>query len=291
MLRAISPSATVVVGLALKAAGNYPVFTLQSDGGGTDQLTLATTAGGYLEVRRGTFTGALLATSATPIILNSWHYIEMKATIADSGGMVEVRIDGVSRLSFSGDTRNGGTSTNTDVLYFPGYGTSATGSIRVIDDIYICDGSGAVNNDFLGDIKIETLYPNANGANSQLSGSDGNQIDNYQLVDEVGVPVTSDYVSSAVVGARDTYAFSNLTTSTGPIKGLQINAYANKSDAGSRSIKGLAVSGGSIAIGTARPLQTSYLPHLTVHEVDPNGGGAWTIASINNAEFGIEVDA
>lgn len=290
MLRSFAPSATVVVGFAFKATSFYYICTLRSDGGSTEQLSLGMTMGNNLELRRGSPTaGTILGTSAGSLTIGVWHYIEIKATVADAGGTCEVRVDGVTQINFTGDTRNGGTSASVDVLRFNAISTA--GGVRNIDDLYICDATGSANNDFLGDIKIETLYPNGNGTNSQLTGSDGNQVDNYLLVDEAGTPATADYVTSGTVGQKDTYAFSNLVTSTGPVKGVQINNYANKTDAGSRSIKALAVSGGSTATGAIKPLQTTYNAHLQVQETDPNGGGAWTIAAINNAEFGVEVDA
>lgn len=289
MLRPFTASATVIIGFACRITGEHPLVAVRSDGVGADQLTITVSPGGSLVLRRGDRNGTILATSTTPIVMNSWHYIEMKATIADAGGECIVRIDGVDRINFTGDTRNGGTSALVDGVLFPG--SSFTGTVRTIDDLYVCDATGTVNNDFLGDIKIETLYPSGNGTSSQLTGSDGNSTDNYLLVDEAGTPATADYVASGVTGQRDTYAFSNLATNSGPVKGIQINSYANKTDAGSRSIKALALSGGSTATGVMTPLQTTYNAHLQIQETDPNGGGAWTIASVNAAEFGVEVDA
>lgn len=289
MLRPFTASTTVIVGFACRITGEHPLVAVRTDGVGTDQLTITVSPGGSLVLRRGDRNGTILATSTTPIVMNSWHYIEMKATIADAGGECIVRIDGVDRINFTGDTRNGGTSALVDGVLFPG--SSFTAGVRTIDDLYVCDATGTVNNNFLGDIKIETLYPNGNGVHSQLMGSDANQVDNYLLVDEPGTPSTADYVASGTVADKDTYTFSNLVTPTGPVLGTQINMHANKTDSGSRSIKALALSGGSTATGSVKPLQTTYNTHLQVQETDPNGGGAWTIASVNAAEFGVEVDA
>jgi len=292
MFRVVAPSAaTIILGFALRVSGgDLPLVSLRSDGVVTDHLTITVTVGGTLDLRRGGTGGTVVASSSAPITVNAWHYIEIKATIADAGGTCEVRIDGVTRLSYTGDTRNGGTSTLIDGVYFPN-GSGFQTNTRAIDDLYICDGLGSMNNNFLGDIKIETLYPNADGTNSQLMGSDANQVNNYLLVDEAGTPSTADYVSSGVVTDKDTYNFTSLVTATGPVKAVQINNYANKTDAGSRSIKALAISGASTATGAVKPLQTTYNAHLQIQETDPNGGGAWTIAAVNAAEFGVEVDA
>lgn len=41
---------------------------------------------------------------------DSWNYFELKVKIHDSAGTAEFRINGVTILTFAGDTRNGGTS-------------------------------------------------------------------------------------------------------------------------------------------------------------------------------------
>ena len=73
----------------------------------------------------------------------------------------------------------------------------------------------------------------------------------YTLVDDAA-PNTTDYVSSATVGQRDTYGMQDLTAATGTIYGVQLNLAALKSDAGARSIKPLVLSGASEALGVPR---------------------------------------
>lgn len=291
--RTLAPAvSTAFVGLAFKSAGiggsQAGIFSLFSDLGANRQLTVALEPSGQVSVRRGSYTGTVIINSSVALVTNVWYFIELKATLADAGGTLELRVDGKNPVTYTGDTRNTGSATTFDLVAIE---TQNSTTDRWVDDVYVCDATGSVNNDFLGDIRIETLYPNGNGTNSQFMGSDANQVDNYLLVDEAGTPVTTDYVSSGIVGEKDTYNFANLTVTTGPVKGVQIASYAVKTDAGSRSVKALTISSGNTATGAAVPLQTTYNTQLKVQETDPNGGGAWTIAGVNAAEFGVEVDA
>ena len=84
---------------------------------------------------------------------------------------------------------------------------------------------------FLGDITVETLYPNGDGAANQWLGSDGNSTSNYLLVNETGAPVTTSYTGDSVSGHRDLYTLTDLVATTGTVVGVCHQAYAAASDA------------------------------------------------------------
>ena len=156
-----------------------------------------------------------------------------------------------------------------------------------VDDLYVCNGAGTSNNDFLGDVAVYNLLPNGNGFYSQFVGSDADSTDNYLLVDEAGNPVTTDYAGSPTDGNKDTYTFQDLPVSSGTVLGTQVGMYAAKSDTLAKSIRSVARLSGVDATGTDHTLQTSYDIHDDIYETKP-GGGAWTIADVNNTEFGAE---
>lgn len=81
----------------------------------------------------------------------SWNFIEVKLTIADSGGSFEVRINESVWVTFTGDTKQSSTlaTANRIILY-------SRSSDCGIDDLYICDGTGSVNNTYLGDARVDT---------------------------------------------------------------------------------------------------------------------------------------
>jgi hypothetical protein len=197
-----------------------------------------------------------------------------------------VKINDTTYVSLTNvDTKNGGSEATFDAVSLVAAGT---GEMR-IDDVYVTNGAGAVNTGFLGDIAVETLFPDGNGSSSQWVGSDGNSVDNYLLVEEP-TPSTTDYVQSNVAGNRDLYASSSLVRAAGTIYGVQTTAYAQSSDSGPVSLNNLAKSGATVGVGPARALVTTWLPKSSVFELNPDTAAAWTVSEVNGAEFGMEVD-
>lgn len=251
-------------------------------------------------IRRGTIlTGAaggpatgteLVATEPNLWVPNSWHYMEFAAKIHDSTGWVELRQDGITRLRFDGDTADGGTDQKIDQVTFnltsggPNYG---------LDDVYILNEQGSVNNSWLGDTRVYPLYPNGNGGSSTpLSGSDGNSTDNYLLVDEVGAPDTSDYVFSSTDGDQDTYTFEDLPVSVGTVRGVEVRMHAAKDDTGTKQIRSVTRRSSTDSFGADKTLAAVPLwqTHTELQEQDPHAGpGAWTITNVNGTEWGVEV--
>lgn len=242
-------------------------------------------------LRRGDRSGTVLATSSLsiPIELGQWRHVEWKAVIADAGGSVEVRIDGVTVITYSGDTRNGGTAGAINDFGLQTIPNGGGTDLFRISDLFIWDNSGSGDyTDWMGDMKIETLRPNGNGSASQLVGSDGNSTDNYLLVDEA-TPSSSDYNGSATIGQRDLYAVGNLLSTTGTVNAVQVHASAFKSDASAASMKVLTKVGASENASVAFPLPASAGWIESEIQTTKPGGGAWTIADVNAVEIGAEV--
>jgi len=286
---AAAEHATFIAGIALKRTGVLggaaAFLTFGSDSGTTFHVTLGVDAAGKLKVMRGPYNGTILGSEsgATLGVLNTWHYVELKVTLSDTVGIVVVRVDAnptpVINLSAQ-DTKNGGTKTVFDAI---GINGDTNGNVAS-DDLYLCNAAGSTNNDFLGDIKVETLLPNAEGSNSGMTCSTGTV--HNTLVKEVP-PNTSDYVFSAVDGTKDTWGYAN-TTQTGGVKGVQVNTYAQKSDAGAKSFRPVVRHGGTDYPGTDVGLGTGFGYYRQVYETNPGTGAAWTTSELDAAEFGAE---
>lgn len=276
---------TAIVGLAFyTGAPNNSVNFVEVRDTGTVHVAVRYNSGTQkFDLMHGN--GTTLASTTNTYSTNTWYYVELKATIADSGGTAVVRINESTVINFTGDTRNGAAAQFTQFVVQCGHTT------QIVDDLYICDATGsAPYNDFLGDVRVSTRSPNGNGNASQLLGSDGNSTDNYLLVDEIP-PSATDYVGSATVGQRDTYAYTALPTTSGQALAVRPLAFAHKSDAGAASFKIVSrLSGGTERVETAVAL--SATPNTPVsgdlRTVDP-ANAAWTIASVNSSEFGVEV--
>ncbi len=287
--KTVTASSKLIVGCACwYGAGTVGELAFLGDTATTKHISVTrNTTTGFMEIRRGAYNGTLLATGSVAVPVGAWIYTEVSVTISDTVGEVHVRIngEGTDNVSFTGDTKNGGTSTNLDT--FSLYAGGST--FLYICDVYICNDTGsAPNNTFLGEVAVRALSPNNNGNSSQLLGSDGNSTDNYLLVDEK--PFSgSDYVGSPTTGQKDTYALADLPAGPTTVYGVQVNANMLKSDAGVGQSRLLVRTGGSDYGGTTRSLSTTAVTYSELYEQNPNTSSAWTTANVNGLEAGMEV--
>jgi hypothetical protein len=280
---AAAESDTVTVGFAFQASAGWSQSSpliLSSDAGATVHLTMLLQTNGTVTFTRS---GSTVATIATVIPAGTWVYIEVQAKLHDTTGLIAVRYDGVQVLaSTSLDTKNAGTKTTFDRVVIGG---ASAGSTFKFDDLYIMAGAGDT---FLGDLSVETLYPNGNGAANQWIGSDGNSTDNYLLVDESGAPNIADYVASATSGHQDLYTMTNLVRTTGTILGVCHQAHAIKTDSGARQMK-IVNRRAADNKSAALDLTTSFAPYHYTLVNDPETGAPFTIGNVNSLQSGVEV--
>lgn len=255
--------------------------------GGTVQCSLVVNLDSTLSVVRGTSTAVTGGTSTATISTGAYVYVEWKVTIADSitAGSCEVRINGVTAITVAtGQDLKETTNATANQVQF---GTAAfmPSLTHDFDDLYVCDNSGSVNNDFLGDVRIDTIYPNGAGTHQDWTPSSGS--DHAALVDEAA-PNTTDYLTGGGPGTKETLALSDLALN-GAILGVQVNNAVAKSDAGASAIRNLIRSAGTDANGPVVALGTGYTCSSSIHEVDPATSAAWLTAGINALEAGAEV--
>lgn len=225
--------------------------------------------------------GTLIGSYSSTFLVTTLYYIELSATIADSGGTCEVRYNGQTVITYTGDTKNGGTNTTID-----GVGIYPNGGLQIyVDDFYLCNDSGsAPHNNFLGDIRVQTIVPNAAGSSTQFTPSSGA---NYTTVDELPYSA-SDYVTSATSGNRDTYALGDIVATT-TIYGVQNNVIAKKTDSSAVSLKPAFKSSSTVSYGTTKVLSANAESIRDLRIQDPNTSAAWTDSGVNALEAGFEV--
>lgn len=291
----VTPSATVYMGFAFmrtgdsRTAGSDPFVMVYSDNGATVHLQVG------LNNALGTYTlylgSTAIATSAGSLhARGAWYFLEFAWKVDAVTGSFTMKQDGVTVLTFSGNTKNGGTSTNIDAVGIKsmafGYigGQQGDGNYY-FDDLYAGNGVGAVNNSFLGSCRVQTLLPTAAGSSTQLTPSVGSNWDNVNDVPYV----STTYNTGNTSGQRDTYAMGDLRAGTGTIFGVQDTIMALKSDAGSVSIKAAIKSGATVYYDTTQSLTANLTDYSALRETDPATSAAWTTASVNAIEFGAEI--
>jgi hypothetical protein len=436
--RYVGQYVTGIVGFAYKCnaapANGYtpPIFVFYDGVAGAAQISLGLTSGGNLQVYRG---ATIIGTSAAPIAFNTWMYIEIKTTIDPTGGSVEVRVNEATVLSLVAlNTRS--TANSYFTTFQLGTATNSSNSsvnpIVQYDDFYFCDTAGTDNNNYLGDVRVETLRPSTVGARNDftpnvtlgahrywrlyiyesnspagfqtniyewqlretpsgpnvlgggtLSASsfyqnnssfapafaiDGNLNNNWSsntgtncwlaydfgagnakdireyaiyhqyngsqympyrhalqysddgvlwytaivgsltpvwnatewkvftastltkvnMVDDSPIDVFDANVANTV-GAKQTYGFTDLSTLSSTVMGVQVVNLVAKDDAGTRTAANIVRSGTTEILGSPVPVASSSMNVLSVHERDPATNAAWSATAVNAAEFGVAI--
>ena len=292
VIKNFTASSSWVMGCSLKvgalpSATNWATIFALFDAGNR-QCELRVNPDGTLQVTR--FNVAVTGgTSVATLSVGTTYYIEWKVTIANSiaANSCKVRVDGVDVITVTAgqDLQDTGNSTANQLRLGNVNSSASMGSSTYADDFYVCDQTGSVNNDFLGDVRVDTLLPNGEGNHLDFTPSTGTS--HYQLVDESS-PNTTDYNESGTAGQRDSYAMQDLSTSSGAIKGVQVLGAILKDDAGARSIKVGVRAGGTTTVGSSQTLATTQAYYSAVHETNPTTATTWTEAGVNGAEAAFE---
>jgi len=251
---------------------------------GSQQVTLNITASGQLQLRRGAVNGTTLGTSTATLSTSSWHYVELKVTIGNSGSY-EVRLNGVNILSGSADTQNTANAQAQTVRFYGA--TDSSADIRwAYDDLYIANSdSGDEVSDFMGSRVVHCVFVSGAGDSTQFTPSTGS---NYQCVDENPHDGDSTYVESGTVGHRDLYTVSGVTLTD--IKGVMISSMVRETDGTPFNIKMPVKIDGTVYNDSGQPIgSTSYVSRHRVLGRNPDTNAAWTASDINSTQFGTEV--
>lgn len=256
---------------------------LRFNEGGTLHIELQYVASGVLNILRGT---SLVSNGTLPVPQNTWFRLEVRVKIDNSAGEVEVRANGTVISTFSGDTQNAGTGIM-DSISLLSHDTVDT----TWDDIVVMDTTGSKNNGFLGDLKIETLYPDGDSAQIDFTPT-GAGSTNADRVDEgdAGHDGDTTYVESSTVGHVDRYSYGDLTTGgILDIYAVQTNSVVKKDDAGARTYRNVLKTGTTTSNGTTLSPTTDYQLFSDVVELDPDTAADWTESGVNGIEAGQEV--
>jgi hypothetical protein len=174
----------LIVGFALKKvkldAGHVKLIFLDGD---NEQSSLRLFDHNFSWYKAGSTSNYGLGHS---LQFNDWNYVEIKVKTHTVSGTLDVRINEHLAISL----------TNIDTA---GYGTNYVNKIRLscqqalatyepyayIEDLYIADTSGDVNNDFLGNCEVSLVYPISQGTHSEFSlPPTTSGVENYTLIDE-----------------------------------------------------------------------------------------------------------
>lgn len=241
-----------------------------------------------------------------------WNLIEWHVVLAGSGGRMEVWVDGVLWIDYTGPLTGPGGETTFDAVII-GQGAPGTGqsfnsnSRRGYDDIAINDTAGTTNNGRVGDGFIFRRVARAPGANTSLLNDQGaaDPDVNYARVNRDADP--TGFVGAVTPGGKDTYEMTNaLSAIDGGGRGMPVaEGYAAALVFQGRGIQ----NGPSVAnirysiIPTSQAeVQTPSAPGLALNtaglltvnhqvETNPNTGDPFTHSELEGAEAGFSLEA
>ncbi len=285
---AFSNHATWVVGFAFKNVNlpnsNTNMTILEVRDLTTAQVTVAfNPSTKVFSVFRGSTN---LGTGTYTITTGSWYYVEFLVTVDATIGVATLKVNGVTQVSLSGANTQVSANAYGNTIAFRGpTASSLTGSYQ-IDDIYINDGSGGVNDDFLGDMKVEGVNVIDSGNYAQWTCNVLN-VPNYQAVQVVGDGI---YVYTNTVTDKDSYLCSKLNKITSDIAGVQAIYWSRNTDSTQHSIApSIRISTTDYFASDLTIVDTAIKAYQTIWEEDPSTSAQWSVMGVDSAEFGMKL--
>jgi len=219
------------------------------------------------------------------------HYVEMKVYSHATAGTIDVRINNCPVLSLTSvNTIAGGKATARG-------GIGATNQIQygrylMVDDYYVADGTGNTNNDFLGPVRIQTVWPVSDDTVQFTATGNANYSTHYQQVIRGERDEATDYVMENTVNSIDQFDSSSNADPGGygwdAINGVAIwGAVGYTTNTANYSYR--LTSNGSTtesAVATA-PSSTSLTTFIV--EEDPSTNAAFTESALGSLITGIKV--
>lgn len=286
----IPNSSTVCVGFALsmaQASNVNPILCFQD--GTTDhhnpitQVDMRVTSTGDFQFYRN---GVYLTGTGDLLIFNAWNYVEVMVYVSGGSGIITFRLNGETYLEIPAlNTQFSGNNYVNQIRFQP-YNTTDQYQIK-LDDIYIINDQGpAPQNTYLGECRVQTQWPTANGdTNSfQVVGAGYN----YQAVNSTISNDDLDYVKSATVGNIDDYSMGAVSL-TGAIFGVQVNLTYKKDDVGNRIIAPVIKSANTFYQGPMFTCFSDYKVASNIWSLEPHGNTAWTNTSVSAIDAGIKI--
>ena len=253
------------------------------------QLYIRFAANGVVKVVRGDGT-ALANSVAGSFQENEWFHFEIKATIDNSAGACEVRINTVPVIQLVGaDTQNTSHAYADSILL--GYSnTNANNTVHyALDDLFVNDTTGAENNDWLGNVRVKTQFMVGDGFTNQFTiGGTSPAATHWQSVLNTILDDTK-YEFDSNIGDIDLFTPDpNLNSPL--VHSLQVRMGLRQDDATQRMAHAmLRISGTNYEGSVDQFTNQTYTFYKERFELNPNTGVAFTGADVNGLQAGVKV--
>lgn len=236
----------------------------------------------------GSNAGTIVATSHSGVYHpQEWNYLEVKIKVHATAGLIEVRLNTVTIISYVGPTTN---QFNNPILSLAhGWDNVAYLGFSNLkwDDRYIllCDGIG--NADYLGNVRVNTQLTVGAGDLTQFgvvgAAANWNAVNEFVLTD-------AEYVWTQTIGNEDLYSMDPIITAAN-IFGMQVTGAHKQDDATQKTSRNLIKTHSTVYEGADNVLAQTYRYYHDVFELNPNTGVGWTASELNAAQAGQKLQA
>lgn len=268
----------------------YHGFTLFDAITGVAQLSVAVCSLGIIRVYRGLpYDGVLLGWSRAGVFYSDeWWWLDFKAKVAPTGGYCQVRVNTKVVIDLVGLNSQAGPLTGFDSIAFTANGVTGQTSSVFVDDHYLLDLTGAVNNDYLGNVRVKTQFTAGAGALTNFIPSGANP--NWQTAQNRLLTDAGGYNSAANIGDADFYTIQAIINAN-VVHAVQVKTAARQDDATQRILHNRIRANAVIAEGTDHYLNQGYTYYNDIYELNPDTGVGFTGSEVNLLQIGPEVQA
>lgn len=244
---------------------------------------------GRITVRRG-FNGTQLDITTNPVLVeDDFVYVEAKVLIDNAAGSVEVRVNGSTVINLTvEDTLLSGVEEIASV----GVGGANTQGVDH-DDFYVLNLDGPPPyNTFLGDVRVDTLFPTGDGAHTEIATVfPAFPTTSWDKLDEVPWDDDTSYIESSVANQRSLFNITDLPPVIGgaTVYGVQIFTRAKKTLTGNKTYRTLARPAGANFTVATHGLPSDYNKSVSILTNNPATGVAWGEPEIDTLQVGMEV--
>jgi hypothetical protein len=200
----------------------------------------------------------------------------------NSGGVLQIKLDGSTVIDYTGDT----TSSSEYVTKVHFRGIDAGGTETLWDDIVINDTSGSLNNSWPGQVRLQPIRPVAAGDSTQFTRAGIDLGTNHaQLRDKGAIDAM---LQSDTVDELDLYEMDVPDLPAGALIQNVIVMATARIESGSGSLALVAKNGGNTDQGSDQVLTAGWQGLVEVFPTNPTDDQAWAEADLDGLQLGIK---
>lgn len=219
--------------------------------------------------------GTFLAISPlAPLPVGAWLFLQIRALIDSVAGNVQVWVNGVQHINFTGNTQSTGLAHTARWMI----------QTHLIDNVIVYDETGAAPTARTPETRVYMSGPTSAGVSGFLPVG---AVANWQCVGENPADGDVTYVSAAAAPADDTYTYPAQVPAGAMVYAVGTEFDARKDDAGNNSVDGLITSGvTTVAAGAPVALSAQYQRVQALWNNDPATALPWGVTAANAALVG-----